>query len=67
MEIRAYSGWRPRSMRAAKNGAPGDKGGKRNRVGNRHDRAVYKNCKNPNDPHYVRLCAKVDALNGIKR
>lgn len=36
-------------------------------MGNRHDRALYKHCKDPTNERYKQLCEKADGLNGIRR
>jgi hypothetical protein len=53
-----YSGWKPRSMRMGKSRHESDRVAKRGRLGNRHDRALYKSAKGheTNPTRYAQLC-----------
>lgn len=56
-----------RAGRGARGGAVPNKEGKRSRLGNRHDRALYKHCKDSSNIRYIQLCEKADTINGIRR
>lgn len=68
VEIAPYMGWRPRSMRFGNSRHEGERGAKRERLGNAQDRALYKSAHAPrtNPARYAQLCSIADGLNGRK-
>lgn len=71
MDVKPYTGWRPRAMREGRRSSEGSNGmqreAKRSRLGNAQDRAIYTSAKGYKNPRYAALCAIADGLHGIRR